>query len=199
MQREQKDQTQLSTTGSYASLPSSLPAAWHTGLPGRALLLSLLGHLLVLGALWSASLMLPVSKRKFQLSDATTTQQALQVSMKMPRPALSLAERGQQQEQGGGDPEQVSRFNSDVLQQNRREIYNSIVYPRIARKMGWEGRVKIQAIVAPEGRVLQAAVVSSSGYGVLDDAALRGVRAHSFTPGAGTERIVLSFRFKLNK
>lgn len=67
----------------------------------------------------------------------------------------------------------------------------------MARRMGWQGRVKIQAVVAPDGSVQSARVLESSGYGILDQSALSGVLQHRFTPGSDTETIVIALRFKL--
>lgn len=49
-------------------------------------------------------------------------------------------------------------------------------YPRLARRRGWEGTVKVQVALGPSGLVDEARVLESSGHPVLDRAALDGMR-----------------------
>lgn len=55
-------------------------------------------------------------------------------------------------------------------------------YPRLARRQGWEGVVRVRVQVAADGQVLAASVARSSGYEVLDEAALAAVRGWRFRP-----------------
>lgn len=56
------------------------------------------------------------------------------------------------------------------------------VYPRIAKKSGWEGTVLIRVTVEANGRTSKVVVARSSGHKVLDDAALRAIRRWAFRP-----------------
>jgi protein TonB len=51
-------------------------------------------------------------------------------------------------------------------------------YPPIARRMGVEGKVTLRLTVTPEGRVAQAAIVTSSGRDDLDQSAQAWIVAH---------------------
>ena len=62
--------------------------------------------------------------------------------------------------------------------QIRNAIERKKFYPRGTRA---RGRVVIQVSVAPNGRLLQASVTQSSGYGVLDRAALTAVNRARFS------------------
>jgi protein TonB len=55
-------------------------------------------------------------------------------------------------------------------------------YPRQARLKGWEGTVVLAVTVGPDGRCRSLAVASSSGFAVLDRAALAAVRHWRFEP-----------------
>jgi TonB family protein len=55
-------------------------------------------------------------------------------------------------------------------------------YPYIARKLGWEGAVRLRVLVRDDGLVDRLEVVSSSGYDVLDSSALEAVRTWRFEP-----------------
>ena len=56
------------------------------------------------------------------------------------------------------------------------------IYPETARRAGWEGRVTVRVEVSADGVPISVAVEKSSGYGVLDQAALRAVKGWRFQP-----------------
>ena len=53
----------------------------------------------------------------------------------------------------------------------------------MARRMGYEGLVLLKVLVDVNGRVENLEVVSSSGYAVLDKAAIASVKKWMFEPG----------------
>jgi protein TonB len=55
-------------------------------------------------------------------------------------------------------------------------IQKSINYPKIARRMGWEGRVVLSFIICKNGAVTNIKVVKSSGYAILDNNAVTTIR-----------------------
>jgi protein TonB len=76
------------------------------------------------------------------------------------------------------------------------------VYPRLARERGWQGLVALRVEVLADGSVGQVEVETSSGYGVLDRAALSAVRAWRFLPArlghlALVSWVVVPVRFEL--
>jgi protein TonB len=75
-------------------------------------------------------------------------------------------------------------------------------YPREARRRGWEGRVRVWCAVDADGRVREVRLAESSGYAVLDEAAMRAVRRWRFLPARQGGRavpgeIIVPFRFVL--
>ena len=56
------------------------------------------------------------------------------------------------------------------------------IYPETARRAGWEGRVTVRVEVSADGSPISVAIEKSSGYGVLDQAALRAVKGWRFQP-----------------
>jgi protein TonB len=50
-------------------------------------------------------------------------------------------------------------------------------YPYLARRNGWEGKVFIKVVLGGDGRLLHAEIQESSGHEVLDQDALRVLRA----------------------
>ncbi|MDD2580441.1 MAG: energy transducer TonB [Desulfuromonadaceae bacterium] len=56
-------------------------------------------------------------------------------------------------------------------------IIKQLVYPSMARRMNWGGRVVVTFTIAEDGGVHGIQVVESSGYSVLDKSALEAVRS----------------------
>jgi protein TonB len=56
-------------------------------------------------------------------------------------------------------------------------------YPKMARKRGYQGTVLLSVLVNIEGRVENLWVFESSGYNILDNAALEAVKKWIFEPG----------------
>ena len=64
-------------------------------------------------------------------------------------------------------------------------VYNPRpAYPRRARYRGLEGRVVLEVLVAANGRAREVTIQHSSGYVVLDQAAVTGIRRWRFTPAS---------------
>ncbi len=64
----------------------------------------------------------------------------------------------------------------------REQVRAALVVPGIAREMGLRGRTLVEFRLRPDGQMLWARVVRSSGSSVLDHAALRAVRSADFPP-----------------
>jgi protein TonB len=68
--------------------------------------------------------------------------------------------------------EASARVYAKVINELARHFY----YPTMARRHGWEGRVLLGFHVGQDGRMRDPRVLHSSGYGVLDEAALNSLR-----------------------
>lgn len=55
-------------------------------------------------------------------------------------------------------------------------------YPRAAREAGWEGTVVLQVMVLPDGTAGNVTLHKTSGYSILDEAALAAVKDWQFIP-----------------
>jgi len=69
------------------------------------------------------------------------------------------------------------RFAQDV----RSQIERKKIYPDSARELGMSGAVEVVYVLDRMGKLVRAEVASTSGYPMLDQAALRAVRSASFT------------------
>lgn len=76
-------------------------------------------------------------------------------------------------------------------------------YPSLARRRGWQGRVSVAVEVAKTGRVAAVRLHQSSGYSILDEAALGTVSGWFFQPGTRNGQpvdmeIIIPIRFTLS-
>ncbi|MCF1427747.1 MAG: energy transducer TonB [Shewanella sp.] len=74
-------------------------------------------------------------------------------------------------------------------------------YPGLARRRGMEGVVMIEVLFNRFGEQLSLAMVESSGFGILDDAALAAVREWQFAvPSEDGDqfKVRVPVRFNLN-
>jgi len=75
-------------------------------------------------------------------------------------------------------------------------------YPLIARRRGYQGRVLLEVLVRRDGRAGSIRLARSSGYEVLDRAAIKGVRNWLFHPAKRGDELVemwveIPIRFQL--
>ena len=66
--------------------------------------------------------------------------------------------------------------------QVQRAVSRARVYPQVARDRGLEGRVAFQLVLSPDGGLVAAQLVQSSGAMTLDRAALETVRRAKYPP-----------------
>ncbi len=65
-------------------------------------------------------------------------------------------------------------------------------YPRAARKRGCQGTVVLSVLVEEDGRVSNLWVFTSSGFRLLDNAAVKAVRNWAFEPGMkGNKKVAM--------
>lgn len=72
----------------------------------------------------------------------------------------------------GPDPATITERLRTRLQQSLRSYFH---YPRLARHRGWEGRVEVGLRVEADGNLSDIRIVRTSGFAVLDRAALASV------------------------
>lgn len=69
-------------------------------------------------------------------------------------------------------------------------------YPAAARRNGWEGTTVVALEVAADGTLTEVRVHRSSGYRVLDEAAVKMIRSARFAGGPGMLLQPLEFKLK---
>jgi len=77
----------------------------------------------------------------------------------------------------------------------RRRIDAKKIYPRIAVRNGWEGRVLVEMRLENDGTLAAVRLLVGSGYPVLDDATITAVRkASPFPPVARVLSVPVEYR-----
>ncbi|MEW6409180.1 MAG: energy transducer TonB [Nitrospirota bacterium] len=81
----------------------------------------------------------------------------------------------------------------------RNMIQKNLSYPRIAREMGWIGKVTVSFIVCENGHVKDIKIVESSGVAILDKNAINTIkRVSPFPKPPVGAQIIIPVSYKLN-
>jgi protein TonB len=80
---------------------------------------------------------------------------------------------------GAGD---LNALGDDYLDRLRRHIRRFMVYPEVAKKQKQQGDGVMTVLLRRDGTVVDVWIARSSGYLVLDQAALKAVRDSSRVP-----------------
>jgi protein TonB len=79
------------------------------------------------------------------------------------------------------DPSGTARQSAEAQLRSRilRLVSSHFDYPVLARRKGWQGIVKLQVHIESDGRISRLHVEQTSGYPVLDQAALQSLQLAS--------------------
>lgn len=76
---------------------------------------------------------------------------------------------------GGTDGYGYGGINISDYGYLRNAIMKNIIYPEKARRMGWEGKVVLSFVINETGSIKDVKILKSSGYPVLDEAAMEAI------------------------
>lgn len=85
---------------------------------------------------------------------------------------------------------------TNIIKSKISNLLLDIHYPIIARKMGMQGTVIIRLYIGSSGKLDRYELVQSSGFTVLDNAALTGVASWGFDSGSA-QTILVPVKFRL--
>ena len=88
-------------------------------------------------------------------------------------------------------------WQDEIRQQFRKQHERQEFYPADAISRGIEGEALVLVMLDPNGQVSAARIEESSGHPILDDAALRAVRALRSLPADAPRETLLPVRFRL--
>jgi TonB family protein len=105
-----------------------------------------------------------------------------------------------------GKKDEVPDVVSDIPVTYAHPIYRSNIsppYPLLARKRGYQGTVFLEVLVSKDGKATSIRLSKSSGYKILDRAAIKGVRDWLFYPAKRGDELFemwvkIPIRFILN-
>ncbi len=72
-------------------------------------------------------------------------------------------------------------------------------YPKVALRGGYEGIVKIKIWIATNGEVIEAKIIKSSGYEILDKTGIKAALNSKFYPLTQKRTINIEYNLKLNR
>lgn len=82
----------------------------------------------------------------------------------------------------------------------RAAIGRTLVYPPLAKRHGWRGKVVLAFVMSARGAVDELVVQAPSGFKVLDEAAVAAIRAASPFPPPGIDvRVVIPLVFDVHE
>lgn len=91
----------------------------------------------------------------------------------------------------------VEEHPVDAVQKAQRKLSRHMYYPAEAIDQGLEGEVRLLLRLSEDGRVLSVSVAASSGFPILDQAALAAARAMGKIPDVGMKELLLPVVFRL--
>ncbi len=69
-----------------------------------------------------------------------------------------------------------SRYLAEHFAFIRDKILQNVVYPPLARRLGWQGKVVLSFVINPNGTIKEPQVAQGSGHEVLDQNALEALK-----------------------
>ena len=132
-----------------------------------------------------------------------TIDKALHNELTPAQPDAGAAPHGTSRDDPTHDQE-TAAIDARTLQ---TQVYEALAthfsYPPLARQNGWQGEVRLALRIEPNGEIGRIRVLASSGYGILDRAALRSLkavgrlpRAQDLLKGSGFD-LILPVRYRL--
>jgi protein TonB len=101
---------------------------------------------------------------------------------------------------GGGSADALrKKYLSEHFAYIKEIIQKNIVYPHIARRMGWQGKVIVDFIILENGKASQITIAQSSGFAVLDNNVVKTVKKINPFPKPPVEaklKVPITYRLK---
>ena len=95
-------------------------------------------------------------------------------------------------------PAATAKTWTQAVRQHLKKLQDSgQFYPEEARRQGIEGEALVLLVIDTNGNVAAARIEESSGYRILDDAALSAVRSLRSLPADAPQQSLLPVRFRL--
>jgi protein TonB len=93
----------------------------------------------------------------------------------------------------------LARLAAAAQRQLDRLAQEEGFYPLEAIENRWQGETWVEVFFDENGHVIAARMEESSGYPILDEAALKAARALKSLPADGLDSVILPVRFRLER
>lgn len=137
----------------------------------------------------------PAMRAELRIPPSLPAQAPLELPKPLPAPAPAKATPPSKKVLTA--PTGKRSWQDEIRQQFRKQHERNEFYPAEAIAQGIEGEALVLLILDTGGQVGAARIEQSSGYRILDDAALRAVRALRSLPADAPRETLLPVRFKL--
>lgn len=77
---------------------------------------------------------------------------------------------------------QQAKSKARVISIIYQELNQHFIYPKLAQKRNWQGKVLLSLSVSPNGKINNVKVYKSSGYSILDQAAISSLTKVEYLP-----------------
>jgi protein TonB len=103
----------------------------------------------------------------------------------------------------GGNSDSDAASKKKYLKENfayiRDLIQKNAVYPKLARQMGWEGKVTVSFLISSNGNTKNIRIKQGSGIEILDHSSIEAVKKASPFPKPPAEaQIIIPISYKFN-
>ncbi|MCG8491557.1 MAG: TonB family protein [Sneathiellales bacterium] len=127
----------------------------------------------------------PVTETRLQPDRAIEIPEEIQKS--------SALEATSKQDTSKTDLNETGAGPSTIISEAQYKYRKPIVYPTQARRRGQQGQVKLHVLISENGRPMELKVAQSSGFSLLDKAALAAVKKWEFIPPVTNNKTQLSW------
>jgi TonB family protein len=114
-----------------------------------------------------------VRSKLFSASDQDSN--AVRIASLMPR-EMAPVDFDEPPKESKTASEAIAQIMNDFYMKVGKQIAYVKIYPDFARKMGYQGKIMVAFRIGRDGKILNLSVSKSSGYKILDEAALEAVK-----------------------
>lgn len=138
-----------------------------------------------------------IAEKKQLVESKTVTEARIQPENMREEPQefkqSNVAEAASSQDTSKTDLNEKGKGPSTIISDARYKFRKPVAYPTQARRRGQQGKVKLHVLVSKSGFPVELKIAQSSGFSLLDKAAVAAVRKWEFIPPVTNNETQLSW------